>query len=136
MHLLPLLFLLLPRLGIDFPLQKFLLAHQLPPVFQPRRIERSRIQRRLHRASRLPVMMAIAESALPRQRINVRKNLCNAVFRAPQLHLAQTGRVHQQRAARQNEQLPACRGVPSPAIALANRMHFMDRMPQETVRDR
>jgi len=83
MYLLPLLLLFVPRFGIDFSPQKFLLAHQFPPIFKPRRIERSRIQRCLHRASRLPFMTAIAESALPRQRVNVRKNLCNAVFRVP-----------------------------------------------------
>src|SRR6266566_2277223 len=136
MHLLPLLFLLQPCRRIDFSSQKFLLAHQLPPVFQPRGIERSRIQRRLYGAPRLSFMTAIAKPALRRQRIDVSKNLRNAVFRVPQLHLAQARRVHQQRASWQSEEFARSRSMSAAAIALANRLHFLDRIPQKSVRNR
>jgi hypothetical protein len=97
MNLLPLLFLLQSRFGIYLPPEKFLLAQKLPPAFDARRIQRSRAQRRQHRASRLPFMTAIPESAPRRQRINIGKNLRNAVPRIPQLHLAQPRRVDQLR---------------------------------------
>ena len=66
MQLFPLFLLFVPRLAIYFPPQKFLLAQKLPPVFEPRRLHCSCVQCRLYRASRLPFMTAITESALRR----------------------------------------------------------------------
>src|SRR5260370_3990799 len=127
---------ILPRFGIGFPPQKLLLAQQLPPVFEPPRIQCSRVQRCQHRASRFPFMTTISEAALCGQRINVRKCLHNAVFRVPHLHLAPPGRVHQQGSSRKNEKFPCGRGVPSRAITLPTRPHSLHRLPQQPVRDR
>src|SRR5437879_4030429 len=81
-------------------------------------------------------MPAISEPAPSRQRLNIRKRLSNAIFRVPQLHLTKTRRVYQQRAIRQHEYLSRSRRVTTPAITLANRLDFLDRLPKQPVRYR
>ena len=136
MNFLDSLFFFLSRLRVHFSPEKFLFAQKLPAVFNTRRIQSSRAQCRPDRAPWLRFMAAIAESAFCRQQINVAKNLRNTALRVPQLHLAQTRSVHQQRASRQDKQFTRRGGVPPAAITIANRLHVLDRLSQKPVRHR
>src|SRR6185503_9932787 len=93
------------------------------------------VDRRLHRAARLLHVSAVVEAAAGGQLVHVGEGLVDALVGVPQLHLAQTRRVHEQRASRQLEELPR-RGRVAAGAVLGELLRGLSLVAQQPVGQR
>src|SRR5215471_7937443 len=70
--------------------------------------ELPRRYRLLNRAPRLALVRAIPESAARGERLEIRKGRIQTMVGGPQLKLAHSGRVHEQRTIGEPHELPMC----------------------------
>jgi hypothetical protein len=69
------LFLFGSRFGIHLPPEEFLLTQELSAIFEPRQVQCSDAQRRLHCTTWLRLMTAIVKSTLSCQQIDISESL-------------------------------------------------------------
>jgi len=87
---------------------------------QARLAEHAGRRRLRHRTSRLAAMLAVREAAGRGQEVHVGERALQRVGRGPELQLAQPGRVDEQRAAGQAQQLAPAGGVPAARVVLGS----------------
>src|SRR6267143_1450759 len=115
-ELLPAALLLCRRRLVTLPLLERRLAQQSTVVFQTVRVEATGADGVGDRATRLAPVRAVREPARLRERRDVVECRRHRRFVGPRLQLAHPGRINQQRAAGQLDELPRRRRVPPPAI--------------------
>src|SRR5204863_3113594 len=97
--------------------------------------QRAGLHRRLHGATRLDAMAAVAEPAAGRVALDVLEGLLHRVADVPELQLAHARRVEQQAAAGNGHELAVGRGVTPFRVGLAHGARLLDVRAHETVDD-
>ena len=92
-------------------------------------------ERGAHRAARLALVAAIAETTLPRQLLDLLERLAQVVAARRQLQFPHAGIVHNQAAVGRKNQLPARRRVQPFMNMLADRIHALALLPKQRVDD-
>src|SRR5918996_1652898 len=122
-----------PRIALHLEMPQ--LAQQLPVALEPFGGQPSVGDRGQDCAPGLPPVGAVAEPARRGQLGHVREGLVDAVARLPEAQLAHAGRVEDEAAARQRDQLPVRRRVPALAV-LTDVCDVLPLAPQEPVDER
>ena len=106
---------------VEPPLEVGELALQLRVALPASEVELAGRERRPNRAARLGAVRAVVEAAAEHELLDVGERLAEALRRIPELELPQAGRVDDEPAARQQDELPVRRRVPALAVVLADR---------------
>src|SRR5262245_47225875 len=109
--------------------QMIKLSLQFQVVFEARGVERARLQSFAHGATRLGLVLAVAEVTLSGQFLDIFKSGFNALFDVPQLQFAHARGVQDQRSVGNRDQFAVARRVPASVVLFPD---FLDPLPVET----